>query len=426
MKEDFLHFIWKHRLFKQDNLLTTAGERLEIIQLGQHNSDAGPDFLNAHINIDGILWVGNVEIHLRASDWARHIHHDDKAYDNVILHIVLMDDVPVRRTNKQLIPALILQYDKALEQGYAHLLSSTDWVPCCRSIHKVDEFRVQHFLERMAVERLESKTGHVDDVLRYTGGNWHEAFRQLLFRAFGFGINALPFELLAKSIPFQAIEKQKYALPQLEALLFGQAGLLSKENDDEYIRLLQNEYRFLQQKFSLQPIDSHLWKFLRLRPHNFPTIRIAQLAQLLYTSGNITDELLSEEKIEHIKTKFDVQASNYWNTHFTFGKTSPESVKKLGKDAIQTILINMAAPFLFAYGKCFNNETADEKALRWLEELPPEDNHITRGWSLLGIKPNNAFHSQALLQLKTMYCDKKRCLHCAIGNDLLHNRHLVE
>lgn len=419
MKEDFLHFIWKHRLFKNEHLFTTAGEPVEIIYAGQHNTDAGPDFLNAKIKIGGTLWVGNVEIHRRASDWARHIHHEDKSYDTVILHVVKIDDVPVRRHSGQEVSTLLLQYDEGPEKEYENWQNSTDWIACCRKIHLVNDFRIQHFLSRTAIERLEQKTEQIKVVLEQSGGNWYKAFEQLLFRAFGFGINSIPFELLAKSIPFQLIEKQQKSLLHTEALLFGQAGFLNEKSSDDYIISLQKEYNFLKNKFSLKPIDKQAWKFLRLRPANFPSIRLAQLTQLLQLPGHLSDYLLSIKELPLLIKQFDVQASDYWSTHFLPEKPTPESPKKLGLPSIRIIIINMAIPFLFAYGKHFGNDENCERALRWLEELPPEDNHVLRGWSALGIKPKNAFYSQALLQLKTMYCDKKRCLHCAIGNVLL-------
>jgi len=419
MKEDFLHFIWKHRLFKNETLFTTADEPIDIIYVGQHNTDAGPDFLNAKIKIGGTLWAGNVEIHQRASDWARHIHHEDRSYDTVILHVVKIDDVPVRRSFGQEIPTLLLQYDEGMEKEYEAWKNSTEWIACCRKIHEIDNFRIRHFLSRLSIERLEQKTDQIKAVLEYSGGNWYMAFYQLLFRAFGFGINSIPFELLAKSIPFQVIEKQRRSLLSTEALLFGQAGFLQEKSNDEYIIKLQKEYNFLKNKFSLLPIDPQAWKFLRLRPANFPSIRLAQLAQLLQVPVHLSDYLLSVEELFLFIKQFDVQASAYWNTHFLPDKPTTESPKKLGLPSIHVIIINMALPFLFAHGKHFGNEENCERALRWLEELPPEDNHVLRGWSALGLKPNNAFYSQALLQLKTMYCDKKRCLACAIGNALL-------
>ena len=419
MKEDFLHFIWKHRLFKNDHLFTTAGEPVEIVYVGQHNADAGPDFLNAKIKIGGTLWVGNVEIHRRASDWARHIHHEDTSYDSVVLHVVKTDDVPVRRRSGQEVPTLLLQYDEGPEKEYEHWQASTDWIACCRKIHLVDDFRIQHFLSRLAIERLEQKTEQIKIVLEHSGGNWYKAFYQLLFRAFGFSINSIPFELLAKSIPFQVIEKHRKSLLHTEALLFGQAGFLNEQSNDDYIICLQKEYNFLKNKFSLKPVDRQIWKFLRLRPANFPSIRLAQLAQLLQIPNHLSDYLLSVKELPLLIKLFDVQASDYWNTHFLPDRPAPSSPKKLGLPSIHTIIINMAIPFLFAHGKHFGNDENCEKALCWLEELPAEDNHILRGWSALGIKPKNAFYSQALLQLKTMYCDKKRCLHCAIGSVLL-------
>jgi len=419
MKEDFLHFIWEHRLFKSDHLFTTTGEPIEIICVGQHNADAGPDFLNAKIKIGSTLWVGNVEIHRRASDWARHIHHEDKSYDTVILHAVKIDDVPVRRSTGQDVPTILLQYDDWLEQEYESWQASTDWIACCRKIHLVDNFRIQHFLSRLSIERLEQKTEQIKIVIEHRGGNWHMAFYQLLFRAFGFSINSIPFELLAKSIPFQVIEKQRKSLLHTESLLFGQAGFLNEQSNDEYIRSLQKEYDFLKNKFSLKPIDRQVWKFLRLRPANFPSIRLAQLAQLLQIPGHLSDYLLSIKELPFLIKLFNVQASDYWNTHFFPDKPTSESPKKIGLPSIHIIIINMVIPFLFAYGKHFGNDENCERALRWLEELPAEENHILRGWSALGIKPKNAFYSQALLQLKTIYCDKKRCLYCAIGNVLL-------
>ena len=419
MKEDFLHFIWKHRLFKNDSLFTTAGESVEIIYIGQHNTDAGPDFLNAKIKIGGTLWAGNVEIHRRASDWARHIHHEDKSYDSVVLHVVKIDDVPVRRSSGQEIPTLLLQYDEGIEKEYEDWQASADWIACCRKIHLVDDFHVRHFLSRLSIERLEQKTNRIKTVLEHSGGNWHKAFYQLLFRAFGFSLNGIPFELLAKSIPFQVIEKQRKSLLYTEALLFGQAGFLNEKSNDDYIISLQKEYNFLKNKFSLTPIDPQAWKFLRLRPTNFPSIRLAQLAQLLQIPCHLSDYLLSVKELSLLTKQFDVQASGYWDTHFLPDKIAPKSPKKLGLPSVHIIIINMAIPFLFAHGKHFGNDENCERALRWLEELPPEDNHVLREWCALGIKPSNAFYSQALLQLKSMYCDKKRCLHCAIGNALL-------
>jgi hypothetical protein len=419
MKEDFLHFIWKHRLFKNDSLFTTAGESVEIIYIGQHNTDAGPDFLNAKIKIGDTLWAGNVEIHRRASDWARHIHHEDKSYDSVVLHVVKIDDVPVRRNSGQEIPTLLLQYDEGIEKEYENWQASADWIACCRKIHLVDDFHVQHFLSRLSIERLEQKTNRIKTVLEHSGGNWHKAFYQLLFRAFGFSLNGIPFELLAKSIPFQVIEKQRKSLLHTEALLFGQAGFLNEKSNDDYIISLQKEYDFLKNKFSLTPIDPQAWKFLRLRPANFPSIRLAQLAQLLQIPCHLSDYLLSVKELPLLIKQFDVQASGYWDTHFLPDKIAPKSPKKLGLPSVHIIIINMAIPFLFEHGKHFGNDEHCERALRWLEELPSEDNHILREWCALGIKPSNAFYSQALLQLKSMYCDKKRCLHCAIGNALL-------
>ncbi len=415
MKEDFLHFLWKFGLFEKENAHTTTGEPLEIISVGQHNSDAGPDFFNAKIKIGNTLWAGNVEIHRAASDWERHAHTHDKAYDNIILHVVQEDDKPIFRTAGTPLPTFIIRYDKSIEQRYRELLNSTDWISCQTYIGNVDLFRIKHFLGRVLVERLEQRNTAISNILNTTNNNWHEAFHQLLFRSFGFGTNALPFELLAKATPYNAIAKHRDSLLQLEALLFGQAGLLQEGVQDTYYISLQKEYHFLQTKFSLRPIETHLWKFLRIRPENFPTIRIAQLAQLLHTSNGLLDTLLTCRTADEIYKLFAVQASAYWNTHYLFGKETVEKSKPLGLSSIQRIIMNAVAPFLFAYGRYHGNEEACETAVNLLDTLPAEKNHIIDGWLQLGIKPQNAFYTQALLQLKSAYCDSKRCLSCAIG-----------
>ena len=421
MKENFLHFLWKFGLFEKENICTTKGEPLEIISAGQHNTNAGPDFFNAKIKIGDTTWAGNVEVHRAASDWEKHAHSQNKAYDNVILHVVTVDDKAVFRSSGDSLATFILRYDKKIEQRYQELLASVTWIPCQAHIGNVALFRVKHFLGRILVERMEERNSQISGILNNTHNNWQEVFYQRLFRAFGFGTNALPFELLAKATPFQAIAKQRYSLMQVEALLFGQAGFLQEETLDSYQSELQNEYRFLQAKYALQPIAGHLWKFLRIRPDNFPTVRIAQLAKLLYSSEGFVDKLLASRTAEELYKLFAVQASSYWDEHYTFGKTSVKKPKLVGESSVQGLVMNAVIPFLFAYGHYHHNNTMCETALNILEALPPEKNNIIAGWHNIGIKPDNAFYAQALMQLKTAYCDEKRCLSCAIGTTQLAN-----
>jgi len=419
MKEEFLHFIWEFSLFDSSNLVAVSGEKIEIIAIGQHNTNAGPDFFNAKIKIGDTLWAGNVEVHLRSSDWKRHEHSENKAYDNVILHVVKENDSPIFRANGELLPTLVLRYNSDIEKHYEALLQSTSWIACEKKIANIELFRVKHFLSRLLAERLERKAQQIYEVLQTTHNDWREAFYQLLFRSFGFGVNALPFELLAKHIPLAAIGKHRHSLIQMEALLFGQAGFLNEETKDEYQQTLQKEYQFLQTKFSLTAMESHIWKFLRLRPSNFPTVRIAQLAKLLHQSEHLIDKIINFRNIDELVLLFTVQASEYWDTHYSFGKISRKSTKTIGVSSAQRIIANLIVPYLFAFGREQADEKLCDKAIELLEALPPEKNHITNRWAEIGIYPENAFYSQALIQLKTTYCEKKECLKCAIGAGLL-------
>jgi hypothetical protein len=419
MKEDFLHFLWEYGLFDTTAPKTTAGEPIEIVSHGQRNTDAGPDFFNAKIKIGATLWAGNVEIHRRSSDWHRHDHHHDKAYDNVVLHVVADDDRPVARSTGAPLPTWVVRYPPALEARYTAFLQSSEWIPCGKEAAQVERFRIEHFLSRLLVERMERKAQTIYETLQNTRNDWREAFYQLLCRAFGFGVNAAPFELLAKLTPLAALEKHRHAPAQIEALLFGQAGFLSDAPSDSYRQSLRNEYLFLQKKFTLKPMEVHLWKFLRLRPSNFPTIRIAQLAALLQRFDTLMDTMRLFGAADDLYRCFDVRASEYWDTHFLFGKTARSSPKTLGAASIQRMLINVVVPFLFAWGRRQADDKWCDKAMTLLETLPPEKNHITAGWAQTGIKAENAFYAQALIQLKTDYCDKRRCLQCSIGTNLL-------
>ena len=423
MKENFLHHIWKFKLFSKE-LITTNGESVEVLKCGEHNKDSGPDFFNAKIKIGNTIWAGNVEIHVKSSDWNHHGHQNDKAYQNIILHVVNEADSDNFSLNRNNIPVVELKnkFNPQLWNHYENFLKSKDWIPCEKNIHDVDEFSISAWLERMLVERLERKTILIEDLLKRNKNHWEETFYQLLARNFGFKLNSVPFELLAKSVPLKYLAKHKNNLLQLEAMLFGNAGLLEQKFTDDYPKNLRREYDFLKNKFSLFPLESHLWKFAKTRPVNFPTIRIAQFAALVHNSSHLLSRIIEARKTNDLFKLFDVNPSSYWETHYRFDNQSKKVQKNLGKTSVENIIINAIVPFLFYYGKEKNDDVLKNRALQFLEQTPSENNLIIRKWKELDIKSDSAFRSQALLQLKNEYCSQKKCLTCGIGIKLL-NKH---
>ena len=421
--EEFLHFVWENRLFFPDNLETIEGEPLEILNAGRRNTNAGPDFFNAKIRIGETTWAGNIEIHRKASDWEKHNHTDDKSYDNVILHVVEKADQKITRENGSEIATLEMAWPEQYTRNYQKLLDARTWIACQEHFHRIDPVILQLGFNRLMIERLENKTDEITQRLEQNQQNWNETFYQMLARMFGFKVNAVPFELLAKAIPMNILAKHKNNLFQLEALLFGASGLLNEELfGDDYFMELQKEFGFLYKKYNLKPVQSHLWKFMRLRPGNFPTIRISQLAALIHRSQGLFSKILETENAEDLKTLFRVKASEYWNSHYRFNKTSPRrQTKDLGENSIDTIIINVIVPFLFVYGEKQNQHHLKNRALEFLEELPPENNSIIEKWKNLGVSARSAFETQALLQLKNIHCSKKKCLNCPIGNKLVKN-----
>lgn len=421
MKEDFLHYIWKQKLFSQDNLETTEGEKIDILNTGTHNIDAGPDFFNAKIRIGKTLWAGSVEMHLRSSDWKKHNHDTDKAYDNTILHVVYENDGELKRKNNSHIPTLALS-EKINEKfilRYENLLASRHRIPCEEEISKVNTFVVDSWLERMTVERLERKSGDILERLKQNKNNWEETFYHLLAKNFGFKLNAQPFEELARALPLSILAKHKNNLPQTEAMLFGAAGFLSKKFNEQYPSLLKKEYEFLKAKFKLTDGIHSPWKFLRLRPANFPTIRIAQFAELVHRSSHLFSKILECTNAGQVVELFDVSASPYWDSHYVFGKTSSSQKKNLGRNAAENIIINTAVPVIFSYGMYRGEEKFKGTALKFLEAIPSENNSIIKKWESLGITSGSAFRSQALLELMNEHCLHKKCLSCGIGNKLI-------
>jgi Protein of unknown function (DUF2851) len=429
MQEEFLHYLWKFRLFDNKDLKTTEDEPIEILKCGEPNPDSGPDFFNARIKVDETLWAGNVEIHLRASDWKAHKHQYDKAYSNVILHVVYEADVLINGRDGEIIPTLELKgrIPDGLYKKYLSFKESSDWIPCGKQIQEVDSFTLNHWFDRLLVERLEKKIAPITDSLRENKNNWEETFYQHLAHSFGLKLNAQPFEFLARSLPLNLLAKHKDNPLQLEALLFGQAGLLpslfnSPTTEPEkgvYEKQLLKEYSFLKNKFRLKPIDGHLWKFMRLHPPNFPTIRIAQFANLLYKSFHLFSKIIEATNIYSIRALLHAEACEYWDSHYLFGKDSPSQKKILGEETKNILIINTVVPFFFVYGKQNGDQHRMEKALDFLTQLPAEKNSIIANWGLAGIKAANAYQTQALMQLKSDYCSAKRCLECSVGTKLL-------
>lgn len=423
--EDLLSYLWKYRLYDKKNLSTADGSDLKVISPGTQNHHAGPDIQNAKLQIGETIWAGNIEIHIRSSDWLKHGHHHDQSYNNVILHVVYTHDEKIINQNQIEIPVLILEnlISPELLSRYQNLIYADRVAfPCENNIRYVDKFTVQNWLDRMLIERLEEKSAQVKQTIDRLNGNWKEAFYQILAANFGFKINALPFELLAKSLPLQLLAKHHSNLLQTEALLFGQAGFLDEQNDEPYFLLLQKEYQFLKHKYNLLPIEKHLWKFLRLRPLNFPTVRLAQFAALLHQNTRFLAEIIKAKDSIEIKALFiGINPSNFWQNHYHFGKTANFCSKKLGQSSIENILINTISTFLFTYGKVNSSEKQVSRAIKILENLPCENNYIISSFISAGIEVKSAAESQAVIELKTKFCDQKRCLECGIGNKILNS-----
>lgn len=419
MKESILHYIWQQKLFVSNDMMTTDGEQIEVIDVGKLNIDAGPDFFNAKIKIGDTLWAGNIEIHSLSSDWFKHNHQDNIAYDSVILHIVKKSDTEVYRTDGEKIPQVELNFSKQIETDYIQLISEKKWIPCADKIKFVPEIFIQSWKNTLLVERLEQKMEAIVNLLNANNQHWEEAFYITLARNFGFGTNSQAFEQLAKATPLSALGKHKNNLFQLEAILFGQSGLLDNSFKDEYVEKLKKEYEFLAAKFDLKPLVASQWKLLRLRPDNFPHVRIAQFAALIHSSSKLFSKIIEYPELDYLNKIFDLKPAEYWQTHYTFASESIKKSKSLGQLSKNILYINTVIPFLFCYGSQKGNQEMKDKALELLEAIPGERNSIITGWKSLGLKLNTAYDSQAFLQLKKNYCDDKKCLRCRIGHKVL-------
>jgi Protein of unknown function (DUF2851) len=421
MSESFLHYVWQFQYFDKYNLLTTEKEKLVIYKTGTYNTDSGPDFSHAKLKIGTMDWVGNIEIHIKSSDWMAHQHHHDDAYENVILHVVWENDKPIERKDGSLIPTIELKnrISHQLINNYRHLVNSPLPIACEQSIKRVEPIIKTSMIEQAAMRRLEAKSTEVKTLLKANQGDWEETTYQWLAKGFGFKINAEPFYQLAKSLPYRLIRKHSNNLLQIEALLFGQAGLLTTKTKNEYSTSLFSEYRFLRAKYSLEPVLlPSQWKFLRLRPANFPTLRIAQFASLLHAQQALFSKI-AESNVADLIAIFDASPSPYWHSHYHFSKLTGTAAHAMGSSSKQILLINSVAPILLAYGKQVDDQYQVDSAVELLQQLPAEKNKIITVWNELGIEVKSAFESQGLIEQYNQMCLKRQCLNCAIGSSLV-------
>lgn len=420
--EQLLHYVWKHKIFPLKELKTTTGQQVEVIDTGLANTDAGPDFFNAKLKLDGVLWIGNIEIHERSSDWFKHGHHADAGYNSVILHIASEIDTEISRSNGERIPQIQLICPEAVRTNYKELLETDSYPPCYRIIPSLPPFTAHSWMTALQMERFEQKATLLNERLKRCQGNWEDAFFITLARNFGFGLNGNAFETWAHRLPFRAVDKHRNDLFQIEAIFFGQAGILEDSDGDGYYLRLKKEYTYLQHKFGLIPMDASLWRFLRLRPANFPHIRIAQLACLYHRAYGLLSRIMETETLQGVRDILKGGTSEYWLTHYTFGGSSPSRPKTLSNTSLDLLIINTVVTFLYAYGLHKGNRVLCARAGSFLEELKAENNYITRMWEQCGMKASNAADSQALIQLKKEYCDKKKCLYCRIGYEYLKRK----
>ena len=423
MKEEFLHYIWKFKKFDILNLKTFQLEDITIINVGQYLELAGPDFFNAQIVIGNQKWAGNVEIHLKSSDWYVHNHERDSAYENVILHVVWEHDTEIFRSNNSEIPVLELKkyVDEATIANYQLLMEPKSWIFCEKDIKNIDNFILKNWQERLFFERLERKSKPIFDLLEQTNQDWEAVLFCLLAKNFGLNTNGGVFYKIALSIPFSIIRKESFEIENIEALLLGYAGLLDSEKEDTYFKDLKSRYLYMLHKYQLEIEIGSQVQFFKLRPDNFPTIRLSQLANLYHTFQNLFSKIVVLNSVKEIYKAFEVSASDYWLNHYQFDKESPRKQKKLSKAFIDLIIINTIIPIQFSYSKYQGNEVSED-LIKLLNEVAPEKNAIIDKFSFFGLKTNNAFESQSLLQLKNEYCNKSRCLDCAIGMELLKNK----
>lgn len=421
MQESFLHYIWQFQYFDKKELTVSSGEKLEVFFPGTHNDDSGPDFANAKIRLANMNWAGSVEIHVKSSGWYDHHHDSDAAYENVVLHVVWEEDKAVLRNDGTAIPTLVLKdrVDESLITRYQNLVQNASSIPCEKIFPQVSDLVKHGMLDKSLMQRLENKAEQITQLLIAANNDWEEVTYQLTARNFGFKINYDPFFQLANAVRRKVLLKHGDNLTQIEALLFGQAGFLEYGIKDEYFKELQREYKVLSVKYGLtnQKLKKENWKFLRLRPANFPTIRIAQFSALFYKNRNFFSKLIEADN-DVIKL-FDISTSAYWHSHYRFGRKTARSISRLGVESINNLIVNTVVPLLVAYGKSQDDQQMIDRAVELLHSIKAEKNKITKSWSQIGLTVKDSFDSQALIELNNNYCLKRRCLACNIGIDIL-------
>ncbi|QOI97362.1 MAG: DUF2851 family protein [Flammeovirgaceae bacterium] len=421
MTESFLHYVWQFQYFDKKELFTSGGETIEVFNPGIKNADAGPDFSDARIKIGALEWRGSVEIHIQASGWVNHHHDADAAYERVILHVVWEEDKVISRSDGTRMPTLVLKarVDPELWKRYRNLITSAETIPCAHSVLKVDPVIRLSMMDKVLLQRLEKKALLVIAFLEQNKGDWNETTFQLLARNFGFRVNAEPFEQLANVLAYRIILKHVNQPMQVEALLFGMAGMLEKVEEDEYTTTLKKEFALLAHKYGLanNMLNKAQWRFLRLRPANFPTVRLAQFATLLSNQSNLFSTFINADHKQLVEA-LAIRQSAYWLCHYQFGK-EVKSVPVFGKSSIDGVLINTVVPLLVAYGKQQDDQQYIDRAVSILQHIPAEKNAIIKQYLSLGLEVKSSFDSQALLELYADYCRKRRCLECTIGASLV-------
>lgn len=417
-----MQYIWQHRLWQPPSMATVDGLSVRIVDPGRLNTGSGPDFFNAKVKIGAQMWAGDIEIHVRASDWHRHNHHVDPAYNSVILHVVAKDDMPIKRSDGRVIPQLRMDCSPNFRERYDALVGIADRdLPCSSEISSMDPLHLHSWLDALAYERLYRKSDRIKEYLTHFSGDWESTGYVTLARALGFGINSEPFERLAMSLPLKFIGKHSDSQISIEALLFGQAGFLDKlPENDTYCRLLRREYDFLANKFSLAPLNSPGWKMGRMRPSNFPHRRIAYLAGILFGGFKLMSRILEIETIEDVRRLFNVEFIGYWANHYTFGAESDGDARvSMSRSSVELLAINVVVPLLHAYSVEIDNPALTARSIALLHSLKPESNTVVNLFTSRGLDCPDAWTSQALIQLRREYCEPKKCLYCRIGHRML-------